>query len=88
MQMEDASKKGKHNPLIMRAMQIQQPLSATIDPVTGQVEWFPDTKTGKIIVNPDGQVLTLTAGEAVRLKFGKAIAATPEELARAMGYEE
>lgn len=88
MQMEEASKQGKRNPLIMRAMQIQQPLSATIDPVTGQVEWFPDTKTGEIIVNPDGQVLTLTAGEAIRLKFGKAIAATPDELVRAMGYEE
>lgn len=88
MQMEDASRKGKRNPLIMRAMQIQQPLSATIDPVTGQVSWFPDTKTGEIIVNPDGEVLTLTAGMAVRLKVGKAIAATPDELARAMGYEE
>lgn len=88
MQMEEASKQGKRNPLIMRAMQIQQPLSATIDPVTGQVSWFPDTKTGEIIVNPDGEVLTLTAGIAVRLKFGKAIAATPDELARAMGYEE
>jgi hypothetical protein len=88
LQMEEASKKGKRNPLIMRAMQIQQPLSATIDPVTGQVSWFPDAKTGEIVVNPEGEVLTLTAGMAVRLKFGKAIAATPDELARAMGYEE
>jgi len=87
-QMEEASRKGKKDPKIMRAMQIQEPLSATIDERTGQVTWFQDVTSGEYVVNPEGQVLTMTANEAVKLKFGKAVAATPDELARAMGYEE
>lgn len=87
-QMEQASRKGKKDPKIMRAMQIMEPLSATIDDRTGQVSWFQDTTSGDNVVNPEGQVLTITANEAVRLKLGKAVAATPDELARAMGYEE
>ena len=87
-QMEEASRKGKKDPKIMRSMQIQEPLSATVDDKTGQVTWFQDVTSGEYVVNPVGQVLTITAKEAIKLKFGKAIAATPDELARAMGYEE
>lgn len=86
-QMEDASRLGKRDPLIMRAMQIQMPLSATIDPHTGEVAWFPDT-SGEIQVNPATGILTLTANEAVKLKFARGIAATPDELAKAMGLQE
>jgi len=87
-QMEEASRKGKKDPKIMRAMQIMDPLSATVDDRTGQVSWFQDVTSGEYVVNPVGQVLTITANEAVKLKLGKAVAATPDELARAMGYEE
>lgn len=87
-QMEEASRKGKKDPKIMRSMQIMDPLSATIDDKTGQVTWFQDATSGEYLVNPVGQVLTITAKEAVKLKLGKAVAATPDELARAMGYEE
>jgi hypothetical protein len=86
--MEKASAKGKRDHLIMRAMQIQQPLSASIDERTGQVTWFPDSTSGQFVVNPDGEVLTITASQAVKFKLAKAIAATPDEVARAMGYEE
>jgi len=87
-QMEEASRKGKKDPKIMRAMQIQEPLSATIDERTGQVTWFQDVTSGDHLVNPVGQVLTITANEAVKLKLGKAVVATPDELARARGYQE
>jgi hypothetical protein len=83
LQMERASKVANRNPLIMRAMQIQQPLSATIDPVTGNVKWFGD-ESGEKILNPVGQILTFNAADAVKYKFAKAIAASKEELAEAM----
>jgi hypothetical protein len=67
----------------MRAMQIQQPLSATIDPVTGNVKWFGD-ESGEKILNPVGQILTFNALDAVKYKFAKAIAVSKEELAEAM----
>jgi hypothetical protein len=86
--MENASAKAKRNYLIMRAMQIQQPLSASIDETTGQVTWYPDSTSGEFVVNRDGEVLTITASQAVKFKLAKAIAATPDEVARAMGYEE
>lgn len=85
--MEEASRLGKRDPAIMRAMQIQEPLSATIDPVTGEVTWFQDT-SGKHLVNPPTQVLTLNSEQAVRFKFAQAIAATPEQVVEAMGISE
>ncbi len=88
LQMEEASRKGKKDPKIMRSMQIQEPLSASIDERTGQVTWFQDVTSGEHIINPVGEVLTLTANVAVKFGLGKAIAATPDEVARAMGYEE
>jgi hypothetical protein len=88
LQMEDASRKGKKDPKIMRAMQIQEPLSASIDEKTGQVTWFQDVTSGDTVINPVGQVLTLTASVAIKFGLGKGIAATPEQLAKVMGYEE
>jgi len=88
LQMEDASRKGKKDPKIMRSMQIQEPLSASIDERTGQVTWFQDVTSGEHIINPVGEVLTMTANVAVKFGLGKAVAATPDEVARAMGYEE
>jgi hypothetical protein len=82
--MEEVSKKANRNPLIMRAMQIQQPLSATIDPVTGNVKWFGNATDGEKVLNPDGQILTFNAADAVKYKFAKAICASKEELAAAM----
>ena len=58
-----------------------------IDETTGQVTWFQDM-SGSNIVNQQGRILTLTANEAMKYKFGKGIAATKEELAKVMGYSE
>lgn len=85
--METVSDKGKKHPYIMRAMQIQEPLSCTIDPVTGQVEWFQD-ESGEIIVNPKGRVLTFTSEMAMRTKFAKGVADDIDELMKVMGIPE
>ena len=86
-QMEKISARGKHNPLIMRAMQIQQPLSATVKP-DGTVEWYPDAKGGEIVVNRDNEVLSFNSVEAKAVKFSRGTADTLEELTKAMGYNE
>jgi len=85
--MEKASRQGKRDPKIMLAMQIPVALSCNIDDTTGQVTWFQD-ESGSNIVNREGRILTLTANEAMKYKFGKGIAATKEELMKVMGYSE
>lgn len=85
--MEKISARGGHDPLIMRAMQVQQPLSAHIDE-NGQVHWYPDAKSGEIVVNRDGEILTFDAEMALKVKFSKGTADTLPELTRAMGYQE
>jgi len=85
-QMEEASAKGGHDPLIMRAMQIQSPLSATKDPITGKVTWSKDATPGpnKKVINPVGKVLTINSNDAYEFGLAKGIADTKEELARVM----
>ncbi|MBX3386418.1 MAG: hypothetical protein KF768_07595 [Phycisphaeraceae bacterium] len=85
--MERVSALGKKDPKIMRAMQIQEPLSCTIDPVTGQVEWFQD-ESGEILVNPKGRVLTFTSEMAMKTKFAKGLADDVDELMQVMGIPE
>jgi hypothetical protein len=87
LRMEEASLKGGRSPAIMRAMQLEVPLTASIDKNTGQVTWFQDT-SGEHMINRPGQVLTLTANDAVRFGFARAIVATKEELPAAMGIRE
>lgn len=85
--MEKISARGGYNPLIMRAMQIQQPLSATIDD-NGEVHWYGDAKSGEIVVNRDNEILTFNADTAARVKFSKGTANTIDELRQLMGYKE
>jgi len=87
LQMEEASALGRRSPAIMRSMQIQAALSATIDPDTGEVTWFQD-KSGEYQLNPPDQIFTFTANDAVKFKFARAIAANKEELVAAMGLKE
>jgi hypothetical protein len=86
-EMEVASDLAGRPRSIMRAMQIQVPLSATIDEKTGAVTWFGDT-SGEHLLNRPGQIFTFTANDAVKFKFARGIAATKEELAQAMGIKE
>jgi hypothetical protein len=85
-QMEKLSARGGYNPLIMRAMQVQQPLSATIDE-NGEVNWYPDL-SGEIIVNRAGEILTFNEKSAKEVKFSRGTADTLEDLAKLMGYQE
>jgi len=84
--MENISARGKHDPKIMRAMQILEPLSCTIDS-NGEVKWYQNLD-GDYVVNPESRILTFNADDAVRFKFAKAKVATYEELGKAMGYSE
>jgi hypothetical protein len=83
---EKISARGGHDPLIMRAMQIFQPLSATIDD-TGRIRFFPDL-SGEIMVNRENEILTLNEATAKRIQLSRGTASTVEELARLMNYQE
>jgi membrane-bound ClpP family serine protease len=85
-QMEKISDRGGHDRRIMRAMQIMEPLSCTIDE-NGDVHWY-QTTSGDHIVNPEGRVLTFNAADAVRYRFARAIVGNIDELGKAMGYSE
>lgn len=104
LSMEKISARGNHPKEIMRAMQISgrdevlselqiEPpsgkLSADIDPVTGKVTWYQD-HSGKYILNPVANIdiLTFNAPDAEKFKFSRGTAATKEELAKQMGYQE
>lgn len=86
-EMERISIRGGYNPLIMRAMQIQQPLSATILP-SGEVKWYGDATSGDILVNREREILTFDAKLAEKVKFSKGTAETLDDLTRLMGYKE
>lgn len=80
------SKRGKRNPLIMRAMQIFMELSADIDE-NGNVTWYEGTR-GRHIVNPEDRILTFNSVDAEKYKVSKGTADTKEELLRLMGVKE
>jgi hypothetical protein len=86
-QMEKISARGGYDYRIMRAMEINEPLSCTIDPRTGEVTWY-QTEEGEYLVNPGDKILTFTAPDALKYKFSKGTAANLDELTKAMGYQE
>lgn len=86
-QMEKISARGGWDPLIMRAMQVQQPLSARFDE-DGKIYFFRDLTSGDIIVNREKEILTLTADSAKKINFSRGTADTLDELTKAMGYQE
>ncbi len=78
--MEQISARGGYDPRIMRAMQIDVPLRATIDQRTGEVTWFESEDAGEILVNPQGEVLTFNSQNALQLGFSRGTASTLDEL--------
>lgn len=84
--MEKASDLGGYDHAIMRAMQINEPLSATIND-NGTVDFFLDT-SGEILLNPGDYILTLAAEQAEEVKFSKGTTDDHRELGRLMGYNE
>lgn len=85
--MEQISARGGYDPKIMRAMQINEPLSCTIDPRTGEVTWY-QNEDGQYLVNAGDKILTFTAPDAYKYGFSKGTAADLDELTKAMGYQE
>jgi hypothetical protein len=85
--MTKISARGGYDPLVMRSMQIMDPLSATVDE-NGQVKYYPDATSGKIVLNPEGKILTLNAETAAKIHFSRGTAESLEELTRLMGYQE
>ena len=85
--MEHISARGGYDPKIMRAMQINEPLSCTIDPRTGEVTWYQNAD-GQYLVNAADKILTFTAPDAYKYGFSKGTAADLKELTKAMGYQE
>lgn len=86
-QMEKISARGGYDYRIMRSMQIQDPLSATID-ADGKVIYFSDGASGKIVVNREKEILTFNAQSAERVKFSRGTAESLEDLTKLMGYQE
>lgn len=85
--MQKISARGGYDPKIMRSMQIMEPLSATVDE-NGQVTYYQDDTSGKILLNPKGKILTLNAETAAKIHFSRGTAETLEELTKLMGYQE
>ncbi len=85
--MEKISARGGYDPKIMRSMQINEPLSCSIDEF-GNVTWYQTEDGGEFLVNPGDEILTFTSDQAEKFKFSKGTADTIDELARAMGVPE
>ncbi len=84
--MERMSDEGGKDPKIMRSMQIDEPLSASIDEY-GEVTWY-QNEDGDYLVNPDGQILTFNSQNAEKFGFSRGTVNTLDELVQAMGYPE
>ncbi|MBS0187269.1 MAG: hypothetical protein JSS51_04325 [Planctomycetes bacterium] len=86
-QMEKISTRGNHDPQIMRAMQIMEPLSATVSP-NGDVKYYQDETSGDIVLNTKDRVLTFNSQSATQVKFSAGTASNLDELAKAMQLTE
>lgn len=84
---ELASERGGHDPRIIRAMQIMEPLSVDHDE-NGRVTAMYQNDQGQIIINKPNRVLALTSVTAQQIGFADGIADTLDELAAAMGLTE
>lgn len=86
VQMEEVSRLGKKDPLVMRAMEIRTTLSADIED-DGTIIWYPNA-AGEYLVSPSNEVLTLNSYEAVKFGICRAIADTKDQLAKELGCVE
>ena len=76
--------RGKHEPLLVKAMQTPVPVSCDLG-AAGPVN-FREDETGTEIVNKEGEILTLTAQQAVRWGLSDGTADTKESLMALLGY--
>lgn len=83
---EELARRGKRNPLVVRAMQVFMTLSCDIDE-NGVITWY-DSDKGQHLVNPNDRILTFNALDAQTYGVSRGIAETKEELAKLMGVSE
>lgn len=83
---EMISKRGKRDPIIMRAMQVWTTLTADIDEF-GRVTWYPNDK-GKFKISTTDRILTFNSQDALKFGVSKGTADTKDELMKAMGISE
>jgi len=76
---EHVSDRGNKDYVIMKAMQMQSPLSYTKDPDTGEVTWY-DSLEGEVILNRENDVFSFTAQQAEASGFSAGTAGTLEQL--------
>ena len=76
---EHISERGNKHPAIMKAMQMQSPLSYSKDPTTGEVTWF-ESLEGDVILNRETDVFSFTAQQAEASGFSAGTAGTLEQL--------
>lgn len=86
LQAEKASLRAGRDPKIMRAMQMEDALSASRD-ANGLITYYQD-ESGPIKIKPQGRVLTINANQAIELGMAKGKAANLDELMKLMGYSE
>lgn len=85
--MELISERGGHDPRIMRAMQIMEPLSVDLDDNGRVTDMYQNTE-GEVVINKPERVLCMTSETATKIGFATGIADTLDELASAMGLTE
>jgi hypothetical protein len=84
--MERVSDWGQKSPYIMRAMQIHEPLSASVDE-NGDVTWY-QSLDGEHIVNNGQYILTFNSDLAEKLQFSRGTADTIDQLESQLGMGE
>jgi len=82
----ELSRRGKRNPLILRAMQVFMDLSCDIDD-NGIITWRDDDK-GEYVVNRKERILTLNSIDSVKYGVARGIANSKDELMKVMGVTE
>lgn len=81
------SERGGHDPRLLRAMQLMEPLSVDLDE-NGRVAAMYQNTDGEVIINKPNRVLALTSDVATQIGFADGIADTLDELGKAMGLTE
>ncbi len=83
---EELSKRGKRNPLIMRAMQVHTDLSCDIDE-NGLITWYDNLKGQTPVITKD-RILTFNSADAIKFGISRGTADTKADLLSLMGVSE
>lgn len=82
----EISRRGRYNPLIMKAMQVFMTLSCDID-AAGNVTWY-EGDQGEHIVSAKDRILTFNSIDGLKYGISRGTVDTKDELARMLGCHE